>query len=83
MERFDADTEGITQRLRDGTACAVPSFPLTGFRGDGGLDLESYTAYLTVQVATAPGAVEHDGARGPRPPTPAPRPSRARGTRAA
>ncbi|MFG2926502.1 5-dehydro-4-deoxyglucarate dehydratase [Streptomyces sp. NPDC048305] len=38
-------------------AGGVLSFPLTSFRDDGALDLESYRAYLTAQVATAPGAV--------------------------
>ncbi|MFF2137275.1 5-dehydro-4-deoxyglucarate dehydratase [Streptomyces sp. NPDC058193] len=38
-------------------AGGVLSFPLTSFRGDGSLDLESYRAYLTAQVATGPGAV--------------------------
>ncbi|HWU07880.1 MAG TPA: 5-dehydro-4-deoxyglucarate dehydratase [Streptomyces sp.] len=57
VERFNAGTEGVTQRLRDGMAGGVLSFPLTSFREDGSLDLESYTAYLTAQVATAPGAL--------------------------
>ncbi|MFB8120041.1 5-dehydro-4-deoxyglucarate dehydratase [Streptomyces sp. NPDC056465] len=57
VERFSADTEGVAQRLRDGMAGGVLSFPLTSFRGDGSLDLESYRAYLTAQVATGPGAV--------------------------
>ncbi|MDF6018247.1 5-dehydro-4-deoxyglucarate dehydratase [Streptomyces sp. JH34] len=38
-------------------ANGVLSFPLTSFREDGGLDLESYRAYLSGQVATAPGAL--------------------------
>ncbi|MFD3612736.1 5-dehydro-4-deoxyglucarate dehydratase [Streptomyces atroolivaceus] len=38
-------------------AGGVLAFPLTSFREDGSLDLESYRAYLTAQVATAPGAV--------------------------
>lgn len=45
------------QRLREGMAGGVLSFPLTSFGEDGGLDLESYRAYLTAQVATGPGAV--------------------------
>ncbi len=57
MERFDVDPEGVAQRLRDGMAGGVLAFPLTSFREDGSLDLESYRAYLTAQVATAPGAL--------------------------
>ncbi|MFF2409514.1 dihydrodipicolinate synthase family protein [Streptomyces sp. NPDC058092] len=38
-------------------AGGVLSFPLTSFRDDGSLDLDSYRTYLTAQVATAPGAV--------------------------
>ncbi|MFF5969821.1 5-dehydro-4-deoxyglucarate dehydratase [Streptomyces collinus] len=52
-----ADLAGITQRLRDGMADGVLSFPLTSFREDGGLDLDAYRAYLTDRLATAPGAV--------------------------
>ncbi|MFH9617019.1 5-dehydro-4-deoxyglucarate dehydratase [Streptomyces pratensis] len=57
VERFDVDPEGVAQRLRDGMAGGVLAFPLTSFREDGSLDLESYRAYLTAQVATAPGAL--------------------------
>ncbi|MFD8799379.1 5-dehydro-4-deoxyglucarate dehydratase [Streptomyces atroolivaceus] len=57
VERINADTERVVQRLRDGMAGGVLAFPLTSFREDGSLDLESYRAYLTAQVATAPGAV--------------------------
>ncbi|MFC9647109.1 MULTISPECIES: 5-dehydro-4-deoxyglucarate dehydratase [unclassified Streptomyces] len=57
MTRFSAEAEGVTQRLRDGMARGVLAFPLTSFREDGGLDPESYRAYLTAQLATAPGAV--------------------------
>ncbi|MFG2432117.1 5-dehydro-4-deoxyglucarate dehydratase [Streptomyces sp. NPDC048590] len=57
VDRFSAVTEETAQRLRDGMAGGVLSFPLTSFRDDGALDLESYRAYLTAQVATAPGAV--------------------------
>lgn len=57
VERFSADTEGVAQRLRDGMAGGVLSFPLTSFRDDGGLDPDAYRAYLTAQLATAPGAV--------------------------
>ncbi|MEV0495763.1 5-dehydro-4-deoxyglucarate dehydratase [Streptomyces atratus] len=57
MERLSVETEGVAQRLREGMAGGVLSFPLTSFRDDGSLDLESYRTYLTAQVATAPGAV--------------------------
>ena len=57
MERFDVDPEGVAQRLRDGMAGGVLAFPLTSFREDGSLDLESYRAYLTAQVASEPGAL--------------------------
>ncbi|MET8277108.1 5-dehydro-4-deoxyglucarate dehydratase [Streptomyces sp. NPDC079189] len=57
MERISVEPEGVAQRLREGMAGGVLSFPLTSFRDDGSLDLESYTTYLTAQVATAPGAV--------------------------
>ncbi|MGI5371831.1 5-dehydro-4-deoxyglucarate dehydratase [Streptomyces iakyrus] len=52
-----ADLAGVTQRLRDGMADGVLSFPLTTFREDGRLDLDAYRAYLTDRLATAPGAV--------------------------
>ncbi|MET8135274.1 MULTISPECIES: 5-dehydro-4-deoxyglucarate dehydratase [unclassified Streptomyces] len=57
MAGFSADPEGVVQRLRDGMASGVLSFPLTSFTEDGDLDPESYRAYLTAQLATAPGAV--------------------------
>ncbi|MFB6777784.1 5-dehydro-4-deoxyglucarate dehydratase [Streptomyces sp. NPDC056352] len=57
MERFSAEIEGVAHRLREGMAGGVLSFPLTSFRDDGSLDLESYRAYLTAQLFTAPGAV--------------------------
>ncbi|WP_329319368.1 MULTISPECIES: 5-dehydro-4-deoxyglucarate dehydratase [unclassified Streptomyces] len=57
MERFSTEAEDVARRLRDGMAGGVLSFPLTSFRDDGGLDLDSYRAYLTAQLATAPGAV--------------------------
>ncbi|MGW6642453.1 5-dehydro-4-deoxyglucarate dehydratase [Streptomyces iakyrus] len=52
-----ADLAGVTQRLCDGMADGVLSFPLTTFREDGRLDLDAYRAYLTDRLATAPGAV--------------------------
>ncbi|MFD9203797.1 5-dehydro-4-deoxyglucarate dehydratase, partial [Streptomyces anthocyanicus] len=65
--RYSAEIEAVVQRLRDGMAEGVLSFPLTSFRDEidgggghgggegggegrgsgGGLDLESYRAYLT------------------------------------
>jgi 5-dehydro-4-deoxyglucarate dehydratase len=57
MGRISAESEVVVQRMRDGMAGGVLSFPLTSFRDDGSLDLESYRAYVTAQLATAPGAV--------------------------
>lgn len=57
VERFSAETEGVAQRLREGMAGGVLSFPLTSFRDDGRLDLDGYRTYLTAQLATVPGAV--------------------------
>lgn len=57
MTRFSATAADVARRLREGMADGVLSFPLTSFREDGGLDPESYRAYLTAQLATAPGAV--------------------------
>ncbi|MFG2477402.1 5-dehydro-4-deoxyglucarate dehydratase [Streptomyces fagopyri] len=57
MARFSTESADVTRRLRDGMAGGVLSFPLTSFRDDGSLDPESYRAYLTAQLATAPGAV--------------------------
>ncbi|MEV0932822.1 5-dehydro-4-deoxyglucarate dehydratase [Streptomyces phaeochromogenes] len=66
MTGISAKAEGTVQRLRDGMAGGVLSFPLTSFHGDGdgdgGLDLDSYRTYLTGQLAAgedtiAPGAV--------------------------
>lgn len=47
----------VAQRLRDGMAHGVLSFPLTSFREDGSLDLDAYREYLAAQLATEPGAV--------------------------
>ncbi|MFE5144086.1 5-dehydro-4-deoxyglucarate dehydratase [Streptomyces fagopyri] len=57
MARFSTESADVARRLRDGMTGGVLSFPLTSFRDDGGLDVESYRAYLTAQLATAPGAV--------------------------
>ncbi|WP_405892140.1 5-dehydro-4-deoxyglucarate dehydratase [Streptomyces sp. NBC_00104] len=57
MAGISAEIAGVAQRLRDGMTNGVLSFPLTGFRDDGGLDLDAYRAYLADRLATAPGAV--------------------------
>ncbi|TPQ21582.1 5-dehydro-4-deoxyglucarate dehydratase [Streptomyces sporangiiformans] len=54
---MSAESEVVAQRMRDGMAGGVLSFPLTSFRDDGSFDLESYRAYVAAQLATAPGAV--------------------------
>ncbi|MFG2650723.1 5-dehydro-4-deoxyglucarate dehydratase [Streptomyces sp. NPDC048436] len=53
----ESDPAAVAQRLREGMASGVLSFPLTSLRSDGSLDLESYRSYLTAQLATGPGAV--------------------------
>ncbi|MGW1064707.1 5-dehydro-4-deoxyglucarate dehydratase [Streptomyces aureus] len=57
MAGFGADPDGVVQRLRDGMAGGVLSFPLTSFTEDGRLDPEGYRSYLGGRLATAPGAV--------------------------
>ncbi|MFF3447825.1 5-dehydro-4-deoxyglucarate dehydratase [Streptomyces sp. NPDC002667] len=57
MAGFSADPDGVVQRLRDGMASGVLSFPLTSFTEDGRLDPEGYRSYLSGRLATAPGAV--------------------------
>ncbi|MFD3577404.1 5-dehydro-4-deoxyglucarate dehydratase [Streptomyces sp. NPDC058644] len=49
--------QDVAQRLREGMARGVLSFPLTSMDSDGSLDLKSYRSYLTAQLATEPGAV--------------------------
>jgi 5-dehydro-4-deoxyglucarate dehydratase len=49
--------EAVAERLREGMAGGVLSFPLTSFRDDGDLDPEAYRAYLATQLAAGPGAV--------------------------
>ncbi|MBB6419782.1 dihydrodipicolinate synthase/N-acetylneuraminate lyase [Streptomyces sp. AK010] len=46
----------VAQRLRDGMAGGVLSFPLTAFRDDGTLDADGYRAYVAERLAAAPGA---------------------------
>jgi 5-dehydro-4-deoxyglucarate dehydratase len=57
MAGFSTEPERVAERLRDGMASGVLSFPLTSFTEEGDLDPDSYRAYLTAQLATAPGAV--------------------------
>ncbi|MEU3889421.1 5-dehydro-4-deoxyglucarate dehydratase [Streptomyces sp. NPDC029041] len=57
MAEISAEAAEVAQRLRDGMASGVLSFPLTSFGDDGGLDLNAYRAYLADRLATAPGAV--------------------------
>ncbi|MFF5309681.1 5-dehydro-4-deoxyglucarate dehydratase [Streptomyces massasporeus] len=47
----------VAQRLRDGMAGGVLSFPLTSFRDDGTLDPDGYRAHVAERLAAAPGAV--------------------------
>ncbi|MEU1912680.1 5-dehydro-4-deoxyglucarate dehydratase [Streptomyces massasporeus] len=47
----------VAQRLRDGMAGGVLSFPLTAFRDDGTLDPDGYRAHVAERLAAAPGAV--------------------------
>ncbi|MFH8682945.1 5-dehydro-4-deoxyglucarate dehydratase [Streptomyces lydicus] len=54
---LNAAAQDVARRLREGMAGGVLSFPLTSFRPDGSLDPDAYRAYLTEQLATAPGAV--------------------------
>ncbi|MCX4551171.1 5-dehydro-4-deoxyglucarate dehydratase [Streptomyces sp. NBC_01387] len=55
-QRLHAETT-IVDRIREGMARGVLSFPLTSFTADGELDLDGYRAYLESQLAAAPGAV--------------------------
>ncbi|MEU0073016.1 5-dehydro-4-deoxyglucarate dehydratase [Streptomyces sp. NPDC006332] len=57
MTGISAAFDEAVRRLRDGMTRGVLSFPLTSFRDDGSLDLDSYRSYLTDRLATAPGAV--------------------------
>ncbi|WP_328353990.1 5-dehydro-4-deoxyglucarate dehydratase [Streptomyces sp. NBC_00445] len=57
MAEISAEAGRVVQRLRDGMAGGVLSFPLTSFREDGRLDLDAYREYLAGRLATAPGAV--------------------------
>ncbi|MEU3737628.1 5-dehydro-4-deoxyglucarate dehydratase [Streptomyces sp. NPDC032198] len=59
MNKLSTSTtpQDVAQRLREGMARGVLSFPLTSMRSDGSLDADAYRAYLTAQLATEPGAV--------------------------
>nr|WP_280882369.1 5-dehydro-4-deoxyglucarate dehydratase [Streptomyces pseudovenezuelae] len=57
MSTEAAEIAGVAERLRDGMASGVLSFPLTSFGTDGSLALDAYRAYLADRLATAPGAV--------------------------
>ncbi|MCX3286393.1 5-dehydro-4-deoxyglucarate dehydratase [Streptomyces sp. NEAU-H22] len=52
-----AGPAAVAQRLRDGMAGGVLSFPLTAFRDDGTLDPDGYRAYVAERLAAGPGAV--------------------------
>jgi 5-dehydro-4-deoxyglucarate dehydratase len=54
---LDAGASGVAQRLRDGMAGGVLSFPLTSFHEDGSLDPDGFRDYVAGRLATAPGAV--------------------------
>ncbi|MFF8671657.1 5-dehydro-4-deoxyglucarate dehydratase [Streptomyces sp. NPDC015242] len=47
----------VAQRLRDGMAGGVLSFPLTCFRDDGALDPDGFRRHVAERLAAAPGAV--------------------------
>lgn len=59
MMTVSAGPAAVAQRLRDGMAGGVLSFPLTAFRDDGAraLDPDGYRAYAAERLAAAPGAV--------------------------
>ncbi|MFF6912797.1 5-dehydro-4-deoxyglucarate dehydratase [Streptomyces sp. NPDC012466] len=52
-----AGPTAVAQRLRDGMADGVLSFPLTAFRDDGTLDPDGFRAHVAGRLAAAPGAV--------------------------
>ncbi|WP_309097028.1 5-dehydro-4-deoxyglucarate dehydratase [Streptomyces sp.] len=47
----------VAQRLREGMAGGVLSFPLTSFRDDGTLDPDGFRGHVAERLAAAPGAV--------------------------
>ena len=54
---LDTGTTDVAQRLRDGMAKGVLSFPLTSFHEDGSLDVDGYREHVAGRLAAAPGAV--------------------------
>jgi 5-dehydro-4-deoxyglucarate dehydratase len=54
---LDTGTADVAQRLRDGMAEGVLSFPLTSFHEDGSLDPDGYRDYVAGRLAAGPGAV--------------------------
>jgi 5-dehydro-4-deoxyglucarate dehydratase len=57
MTTVSAGPVAVAQRLREGMAGGVLSFPLTAFRDDGSLDPDGFRAYVAERLAAAPGAV--------------------------
>ncbi|MFI8216411.1 5-dehydro-4-deoxyglucarate dehydratase [Streptomyces sp. NPDC085932] len=53
----NAGPVAVAQRLREGMARGVLSFPLTGFRDDGTLDPDGFRRHVAERLAAAPGAV--------------------------
>ncbi|MGW4195941.1 5-dehydro-4-deoxyglucarate dehydratase [Streptomyces sp. NPDC005004] len=53
----DPDARNVAQRLREGMAHGVLSFPLTAFHDDGTLDPEGSRAHVASRLATGPGAL--------------------------
>lgn len=53
----DTGTRTTVQRLRDGMAGGVLSFPLTSFHDDGSLDPDGFRTHVAARIAAAPGAV--------------------------
>lgn len=53
----DTGTQTTVQRLRDGMAGGVLSFPLTSFHDDGSLDPDGFRTHVAARIAAAPGAV--------------------------
>ncbi|MFJ3619637.1 5-dehydro-4-deoxyglucarate dehydratase [Streptomyces iakyrus] len=57
MTTVSAGPVAVAQRLREGMAVGVLSFPLTAFRDDGSLDPDGFRAHVAERLAAAPGAV--------------------------
>lgn len=53
----DTHRKAVVERLREGMARGVLSFPLTSFHRDGSLDLDGFRTHVAAQIATGPGAV--------------------------